>query len=150
MKEKLSQDKDSQEEVVGEFNSSLDNIIEKLSQDLVEMPKEPVEQRLDDNVDDDFLGFMYDTDDDASISDQAIEDVVVKNNDLQELVYNPTIYEEVVEEVVERANDQDESKFNQEVADDFFDDEEVKQARPSKRIRVTQEEMINDEKANKG
>nr|GEW57423.1 hypothetical protein [Tanacetum cinerariifolium] len=52
--------------------------------------------------------------------------------------------------VMEMTNDQDEALFDQEVADDSLDDEEVEQGRPSKRIRVTQEEMVKDEKAKKG
>nr|GEX43718.1 hypothetical protein [Tanacetum cinerariifolium] len=66
---------------------------------------------------DDYYGFMYDIDDDASISDQAIQDVVVRNNVPQEVVgdvvFNRVVYEEVVEEVVEMANDQDEALFDQ-------------------------------------
>ncbi|GKB40480.1 hypothetical protein Tco_0885422 [Tanacetum coccineum] len=63
----------------------------------------------------DFYGFVYDTDDDTSISDQAIEDVV-----------------------------------DQEVANDSLDNDEVKRERASKRIRVTQKEMVKDENAKNG
>ncbi|GJY46983.1 hypothetical protein Tco_0436046 [Tanacetum coccineum] len=56
---KLSQEKDSQEEALIEFNSALENILEKLIQE-------------NDNLDD-FYGFMYDTDDDASISGKSSE-----------------------------------------------------------------------------
>ncbi|GJV64366.1 hypothetical protein Tco_1475194 [Tanacetum coccineum] len=52
--------------------------------------------------------------------------------------------------ISDQANDQDEALFDQEVADESFNDEEVEQARPSKWIRVTQEEIIKDEKAKKG
>ncbi|GKD16107.1 hypothetical protein Tco_1205265 [Tanacetum coccineum] len=57
--EKLSQEKDSQEEALEEFNSKVDNILEKLSQEKDSL--------------DDFYGFMYDTDDDASISGKLSE-----------------------------------------------------------------------------
>ncbi|GJR16846.1 hypothetical protein Tco_0965373 [Tanacetum coccineum] len=107
----------------------MENILEKLSQ-----------EKYSPN---DFYGFMYDTDDDASISgkssehfgwdwpekdspDQAIKDVVVQNNVQQEVasevVFNPVVYEKVAEEVMEMANDQDEALSNQEVADDSLDD----------------------------
>ncbi|GJU48428.1 hypothetical protein Tco_1217983 [Tanacetum coccineum] len=99
--EKLIQEKDSQEEALGEFNSTLENVIKKLCQEK-------------DNPND-FYGFVYDTDDDTSISDQAIKDVV-----------------------------------DQEVANDSLDDDEVERGRASKRIRVTQEEMVKDKNAKKG
>ncbi|GJU63690.1 hypothetical protein Tco_1245525 [Tanacetum coccineum] len=68
MKGKLSQEKISQEEVVGELNETFDNIIEKLSQDHVEMPSEVVEQRMNDHVHNEIDGVIYDTNIDASIS----------------------------------------------------------------------------------
>nr|GEU36305.1 hypothetical protein [Tanacetum cinerariifolium] len=43
-----------------------------------------------------------------------------------------------------------EALSDQEVANDCLDDEHVKERRPSKRIRVTQEEMVKDEKLKKG
>ncbi|GJS91936.1 hypothetical protein Tco_0774572 [Tanacetum coccineum] len=128
----------------------------------------------------DFYGFMYDTDDDASISgkscehfgwdwpekdspgtevdwqddplqetedlfvglDQSIQVVVVQNNVQQEVarevVLYPPVHEDVVEEVIEMANGQAEALSAQEVADECLDDEQVKERRPSKRIRVTQ------------
>ncbi|GJY10993.1 hypothetical protein Tco_0379178 [Tanacetum coccineum] len=75
--EKLNHEKDSQEKALGEFDSTLENVLEKLSQEKDSL--------------DDFYGFMYDTNDDAIISDdpfhetedlsveldKAIEDVVV-------------------------------------------------------------------------
>ncbi|GKC73282.1 hypothetical protein Tco_1119165, partial [Tanacetum coccineum] len=48
------------------------------------------------------------------------------------------------------ANDQVEVLSNQEVADECLDDEQVEERRPSKRIRVTQEEMVKDENPKKG
>nr|GEV30105.1 hypothetical protein [Tanacetum cinerariifolium] len=111
MIDKLSQEKDSQEDAIGEFNSTMDNVIEKLSEEK--------------DSPDDFYGFLYDTDNDASIS-------------------------AVYEEVVEMASDQDESLFDQEVVNDSLDSEDVKQGRPIKRIRVTQKETLKDEMAKNG
>ncbi|GJZ82331.1 hypothetical protein Tco_0647504 [Tanacetum coccineum] len=57
-----------------EVESGTDKMKEKLIQDKDRSyrdAKEPVEQRLDDLVDDDFFGFMYDTDDDARSSKQC-------------------------------------------------------------------------------
>nr|GEY95177.1 hypothetical protein [Tanacetum cinerariifolium] len=68
MKWKLSQEKLSQEEVIGELNETFDNIIDKLIQDHVEMPSEAVEQRMNDHVHDEIDGVIYDTNVDASIS----------------------------------------------------------------------------------
>ncbi|GJY15763.1 hypothetical protein Tco_0386185 [Tanacetum coccineum] len=99
----------------------MDNVLEKLSQE----KDSPY----------DFSGFMYDTDDDASISV-----VVVQNN----------VHEEVAEEVIEMANDQAEALSDQEVTDECLDDEHVEERRPSKKIRVTQEEMVKDERPKKG
>ncbi|GKC06032.1 hypothetical protein Tco_0997642 [Tanacetum coccineum] len=81
--EKLSQEKDSQVEALKVFNSALDNVLEKLSQEK--------------DSPDDFYGFMYDTDDDASIEVAG------------EVVFYPPVHEEVVEEVMEMANDQSEA-----------------------------------------
>ncbi|GKA27107.1 hypothetical protein Tco_0713275 [Tanacetum coccineum] len=129
---KLNQEKDSEEEALEEFNSTLDNVLEKLSQE----KDSPY----------DFYGFMYDTDDDASISgkssdhfgwdwpekdspDQSIMVVVVKNNVQQEVagevVFYLPVHEEVAKEVMEMANDQAEALFDQELADDCLDDEQV-------------------------
>nr|GEV36779.1 hypothetical protein [Tanacetum cinerariifolium] len=71
--------------------------------------------------------------------------MVDQNNVQQEVVgevgFYRHVYEEVAEEVIEMANDQAEALSDQEVADDCLDDEQVEERRPSKRIRVTQEEM---------
>ncbi|GJT86612.1 hypothetical protein Tco_1068329 [Tanacetum coccineum] len=103
-------EKDSQEEALIEFNSTLENILEKLSQE-------------NDNLDD-FYGFMYDTNDDASISGKSSEhfdwDWPKKDSPYQDVV------------------------------DDSLDDEHVEEGRPSKRIRIPQEEMVKDEKPKKG
>nr|GEX70957.1 hypothetical protein [Tanacetum cinerariifolium] len=68
----------------------------------------------------------------------------------REVVSNPLVYEDVVEEVMEMANDQDEVLSDQEVADDSSDDEHIEEKRPSKKIRVVQEEIVKDERAKKG
>ncbi|GJR66396.1 hypothetical protein Tco_0012461 [Tanacetum coccineum] len=164
--EKLSQEKDSQEKAFEEFNLTLDNVLEKLIQEK--------------DSPDDFYCFMYDIDDDASISgkssehfgwdwpekdspgtevdwqddplhetddffvglDQSIQIVVVQSNVQQEVagevVFYPPIHEEVAEEVMKMVNDQAEAISDQEVADDYLDNEQVEEKRPSKRIRVTQ------------
>ncbi|GJV71565.1 hypothetical protein Tco_1491560 [Tanacetum coccineum] len=73
--------------------------------------------------------------------DQPIQLVVAQNN----------VHEGVAEEVIEMANDQAEAlSSDKEVTDECLDDEQVGESRPSKRIRVTQEEMVNDEKPKKG
>nr|GEW13569.1 hypothetical protein [Tanacetum cinerariifolium] len=59
LKEKLSKEEDTEEEAFKEFSLTLDNILEKLSQEN-ESP-------------DDFYGLMYDTYDDASISGKSCE-----------------------------------------------------------------------------
>ncbi|GJV09966.1 hypothetical protein Tco_1351507 [Tanacetum coccineum] len=107
-------EEDTEEEAFEEFSSTLDNVLEKLSQEN-ESP-------------DDFYGLMYDTDDDASISGKSW----------------------VAEEVIEMANDQAEAlSLDKEVTDECLDDEQVGESRPSKRIRVTQEEMVKDQKSKK-
>ncbi|GJX42142.1 hypothetical protein Tco_0257132 [Tanacetum coccineum] len=90
----------------------------------------------------DFLHFpLHETEDFFVGLDQPIQVVVVQNN----------VNEEVTEEVIEMANDQAEAlSSDQEVTDEYLDDEQVEERRPSKRIRVTQEEMVKDEKPKKG
>nr|GEU93128.1 hypothetical protein [Tanacetum cinerariifolium] len=107
VKEKLIQENDSQEEALGEFNSTLENVIKKLCQEK-------------DNPND-FYGFMYKTDDDASISDIFVE-----------------------------LDQADEDVVDEEVANDSLDNDEVERGRASKRIRVTQEVMVKVENAKKG
>ncbi|GKF62418.1 hypothetical protein Tco_0182472, partial [Tanacetum coccineum] len=99
--EKLNQEKDSQEEALEEFNSTLDNVLEKLShENIVQMT------------------FM--------------------------------VLKLIGKMIIKMANDQAEALSDQEVADDCLDDEQVKERRPSKRIRVTQEKMVKDKKPKKG
>ncbi|GJX74465.1 hypothetical protein Tco_0313060 [Tanacetum coccineum] len=97
-----------------EFNSTLDNALEKLSQEK--------------DSPDGFYGFMYDTDNDASISGksyQSIQVMVVQNNVQQEVAGEVVLYLPVHEDVVE-------------------------ERRPSKKIRVTQKEMVKVEEPKKG
>ncbi|GJU37235.1 hypothetical protein Tco_1185589 [Tanacetum coccineum] len=126
LREKLSQEEDTEEEAFKEFSSTLDNVLEKLSQENESL--------------DDFYGLMYDTDDDASISEKSCEHFVWDWD-------SP----EVAEEVIEMANDQAEAlSSDKEVTDECLDDEHVEERRPSKRIRVTQKEIVKDEKPKKG
>ncbi|GJV53605.1 hypothetical protein Tco_1449346 [Tanacetum coccineum] len=132
LREKLSQEEDTEEEALEVFNLTLDSVLEKLSQE----KDSPY----------DFYGFMYDTDDDASISGKSCEHFEVA----REVVLYPSVHEDVAEEVIEMANDQAEALSDQEVADECLDNEHVEERRPRKRIRVTQEEMVKDEKPKKG
>nr|GEW13080.1 hypothetical protein [Tanacetum cinerariifolium] len=122
-------EEDTEEEAFEEFSSTLDNVLEKLSQE----NKSP----------DDFYGLMNDTDDDASISGKSCEHFVWD--------WDSPVHEWVAEEVIEMANDQAKAlSSDKEVTDECLDDEQVRENRPSKRIRVTQEEMVKDEKLKKG
>ncbi|GJV02387.1 hypothetical protein Tco_1335956 [Tanacetum coccineum] len=139
LREKLSQEEDSEEEALEEFNSTLDNVLEKLSQEK--------------DSPDDFYGFMYDTDDDASISGKSYEHFGWDWDSPEvvgEVVLYPPVHEDVVEEVIKMANDQAKALSDQEVVDECLDDEHVEERRPSKRIRVTQGEMVKEEKPKKG
>nr|GEZ24588.1 hypothetical protein [Tanacetum cinerariifolium] len=121
LREKLRQDEDTEEEAFKEFSSTLDNVLEKISQE----NKSPY----------DFYSLMYDTDDDASISGKS---------------YLFVVHERVTEEVIEMANDQAEAlSSDKEVTDECLDDKQVGESRPSKRIRVTKEEMVKDQKSKK-
>ncbi|GJU47740.1 hypothetical protein Tco_1217295 [Tanacetum coccineum] len=109
---KLSQEEDSEEEAIKEFNSTLDNVLEKLSQDK-DSPN-------------DFMRL------------------------LERLFFYLPVHEDVAKEAIEMANDQAEALSDQEVANECLDDEQVEEIRPSKRIIVTQEEIVKDEKPKKG
>nr|GEW82808.1 hypothetical protein [Tanacetum cinerariifolium] len=68
----------------------------------------------------------------------------------QLVVAQSNVHGRVAEEVIEMANDQAEAlSSDKEVTDECLDDEQVGESRPSKRIRVTQEEMVKDEKPKK-
>nr|GEW40279.1 hypothetical protein [Tanacetum cinerariifolium] len=162
LREKIRQEEDTEEEAFEEFSSTLDNILEKLSQEN-ESP-------------DDFYGLMYDTDDDdASISGKSCEhfgqdwdspgtevdwqdDPLHETEDffveldqpIQLVVAQNNVHVGVAEEVIEMANDQAEAlSSDKEVTGECLDDEHVGESIPSKRIRFTQEE-IKDEKSKKG
>nr|GEV72225.1 hypothetical protein [Tanacetum cinerariifolium] len=116
-------EEDTKEQAFEEFSSTLDNVLEKLSQENKSL--------------DDFYGLMYDTDDDAIISEKSCEHFDWDWD-------SPG----VVEEVIEMANDQAETlSSDKEVTDECLDDEQVEKSRPSKRIRVMKEEMVKDEKS---
>ncbi|GJX68784.1 hypothetical protein Tco_0304511 [Tanacetum coccineum] len=118
-------EEDTEEEAFEEFSSILDNVLEKLSQEN-EGPN-------------DFYGLMYDTDDDASISGKSCEHFIWDWD-------SPG----VAEEVIEMAKDQAKAlSSDKEVTDECLDDEQVGESRPSKRIRVTKEEMVKDQKSKK-
>nr|GEV88690.1 hypothetical protein [Tanacetum cinerariifolium] len=125
LREKLHQEEDTEEQAFEEFSSTLDNVLEKLSREN-ESPN-------------DFYGLMYGTDDDASISRKSCEHFGWDCD-------SPG----VAKEVIEMANDQAKAlSSDKEVIDECLDDEQVGKSRPSKRIRVTQEEMIKDQKSKK-
>ncbi|GJT79544.1 hypothetical protein Tco_1053886 [Tanacetum coccineum] len=134
LREKLSQEEDTKEEAFEEFSSTLDNVLDKLSQE----NKSP----------DDFYGTEVDLQDDPLHEtedlfvglDQPIQLVVAQNN----------VHEGVTEEVIEMTNDQAEAlSSDKEVTDECLYDEWAGESRPSKRIRVTQEEMVMDQKSKK-
>ncbi|GKE08245.1 hypothetical protein Tco_1411796 [Tanacetum coccineum] len=120
-------EKDSQEEALIEFNSILENILEKLSQE-------------NDNLDD-FYGFMYDTDDDdASISGKSSDhfdwDWPEKDSLCTKVEWQDDPFHE--------------TKYLYVELDKAIEDVVVEEGRPSKRIIIHQEEMVKDEKPKKG
>nr|GEW95729.1 hypothetical protein [Tanacetum cinerariifolium] len=120
LREKLSQEEDSEEEALEEFNSTLDNVLEKLSQEKDKSCEHfgwdwPENDSTGTEVDwqDDPL---HETEDFFIGLDQSIQVVLVQNN----------VYEEVAEEVIEMANDQAEALSDQEVTNECLDDEQGK------------------------
>nr|GEU37587.1 hypothetical protein [Tanacetum cinerariifolium] len=133
---------DHEIKVLGEVNVELDSGGKKLKEKLIqeEDTKKEAFEEFSTEVDwqDDPL---HETKDFFVGLDQPIQVVVAQNN----------IHEKVAEEVIEMANDQAEAlSSNQEVNDECLDDKQVRERRPSKRIRVTQEDMVNDKKPKKG
>nr|GEW76719.1 hypothetical protein [Tanacetum cinerariifolium] len=114
LKEKLSQEEDTEEEAFEEFSSTLDNVLEKLSQEN-ESPYY-------------FYGLMYDTDDDASISEKSCE----------HFGWDWDSPDQPIQLVVAQNNVHEELSSDKEMIDECLDDEQVEERRPSKRIRVTQ------------
>ncbi|GJU05835.1 hypothetical protein Tco_1122265 [Tanacetum coccineum] len=120
--EKLSRETVSQEEALENFKWKVERDHEIKEKDCL----------------DDLYGFMYDTDDDASISGKSCEhfswdwDSPVHNNVQQEVAGEIVLYPPIDEDVAEEMMNNDEER------------------RPSKRIRVTQEEIVKDEKLKKG
>ncbi|GJZ24258.1 hypothetical protein Tco_0561717 [Tanacetum coccineum] len=150
LRDKLSQDEDSQEKALEEFNSTLDNILEELRQEK-DSPDDFMVLCIEVDWQDDPL---HETKDFFVGLDQSIHVIIVQNNVQQEVagevVLYPPVHEDVAKEVIEMANDHAEGLSDQEVADECLDDEQVKERRPSKRIRFIQEEMVKDEKPKKG
>ncbi|GJU61291.1 hypothetical protein Tco_1243126 [Tanacetum coccineum] len=129
LREKLSQKEDAEEEAFEKFSSTLDNVLEKPENDSLGTKADWQDDPLHES-ENFFVGL-----------DQLIQVVVAQNN----------VHEVVAEEVIEMANDQAEAlSSDQEVTDECLDDEHVEERRSSKRIRVAQEEMINNEKPKKG
>ncbi|GKB20897.1 hypothetical protein Tco_0854820 [Tanacetum coccineum] len=125
--DKLSQEKDSQQEALEKFKWKVvrDHKIKDSSGTEVDWQDDPLHE-----TEYFFVGL-----------DQPIHLVVAQNN----------VPEEVAKEVIEMANDQAEAlSSDKEVTDECLDDEQVDERIPSKRIRVTQEEMVKDEKPKKG
>ncbi|GKB38063.1 hypothetical protein Tco_0883005 [Tanacetum coccineum] len=150
LRDKLSQDEDSQEKALEEFNSTLDNILEELRPEK-DSPDDFMVLCIEVDWQDDPL---HETKDFFVGLDQSIHVIIVQNNVQQEVagevVLYPPVHEDVAEEVIEMANDQAEALSDQEVADECLDDEQVEERRLNKRIRFTQEEMVKDEKPKKG
>ncbi|GKB72404.1 hypothetical protein Tco_0933816, partial [Tanacetum coccineum] len=140
LRENLSQEEDTNEKDLKKFNSTLDN-------DWLEKDSQGIEVDWQYNP-------LHETEDFFIELDQSIQVVVVQNNVQQEVagevILYPPVHEDVAEEVIEMTNDQAKALSDQEVADERLDDEHVKERRPSKRIRVTQKEMVKDENLNKG
>nr|GEV81728.1 hypothetical protein [Tanacetum cinerariifolium] len=95
LREKLSQEEDTKEEALKEFNSTLTNGLEKLMESYVNWPEKdsPVTE-IDWQNDP-----LHENEDFFVRLDQLIQVVVVQNN----------VHEEVVEEVIEMDNDQAEA-----------------------------------------
>ncbi|GJT45871.1 hypothetical protein Tco_0954586 [Tanacetum coccineum] len=121
LRKKLSQEKDSEEEALEEFNLTLDNILEKLSQE-----KDSPETFMD-----------------WPEKDSPGTEVDWKDDPLHDTEY-------FFVGSLKWLNDQAKALSNQEVADECLDDEHVEEKGPNKRIRVTHEEMVKDEKPKKG
>ncbi|GJS78771.1 hypothetical protein Tco_0728652 [Tanacetum coccineum] len=80
---------------------------------------------------------LHETEDFFVGLDQPIQLVLAQNN----------VHKEVAKEVIEMANDQAEAlSSDKEVTNECLDDKQVEERRPSKRIRVTQEEMSGTQK----
>ncbi|GJY82586.1 hypothetical protein Tco_0495962 [Tanacetum coccineum] len=136
LREKLRQEEDTEEEAFEEFSSTLDNVLEKLSQEN-ESP-------------DDFYGLITEVDwQDDPLHES--EDLFVRlDQPIQLVVSQNNVHEGVAEEVIEMANDQVEAlSTDKELTDECLDDEQVGDSRPSNRIRVTKEEMTKDQKSKK-
>nr|GEY64175.1 hypothetical protein [Tanacetum cinerariifolium] len=123
LREKLRQEEDTEEQAFEEFSSTLDNVLEKLSQE-----NKSTEVDWQDDP-------LHETEDLFVRLDQPIQLVVSQIN----------VHEGVAEEVIEMANDQVEAlSSDKEVTDECLYDEQFGKSRLSKRIRVTKEKMVKD------
>nr|GEV56980.1 hypothetical protein [Tanacetum cinerariifolium] len=156
--EKLSQEKVSQQDalekfkwkvvhdyeikVLGEVNVELESSGNKLREKL-RQEEDTEEEAFEEfstevNWQDDPL---HETKDFFFGLDQPIQLVVAQNN----------VHKGVAKKVIEMANDQAEAlSSDKKVTGECLDDEHVEESRPNKRIKVTQEEMVKDEKSKKG
>ncbi|GKE55711.1 hypothetical protein Tco_1494896 [Tanacetum coccineum] len=131
--EKLSQEKVSQQEALEKFKWKV--VRDHESSILVGIGLRMIHHVLKVDWQDDLL---HETEDFFVGLDHPIHVVVAQKN----------VHEEVAKEVIEMANDQAEAlSSDKEVTDECLDDEHVEERRPSKRIKVTQEEMVKDKKA---
>nr|GEX99638.1 hypothetical protein [Tanacetum cinerariifolium] len=153
LREKLSQEEDTEEEALQEFNSTMANGLEKLSHE-----KDSA---------DDFYGFMYDKDDDASISGKSCEhfgwdwpekdspgtefdwqnDPLHENEDffvgLDQPIQVVAVQNNFHEEVIEMDNDQAEAlSSDREVTDECLDDEQVEKEDQARGLESTKKRWL--------
>ncbi|GJS40333.1 hypothetical protein Tco_0565376 [Tanacetum coccineum] len=133
-------ERDDEIKVLGEVNVELESCSKKLREKLLQK---------DDTEEEAFEEF-------SSTLDNVLEklshhvSILVGIGIHQLVVAQNNVHEGVAEKVIEMANDQAEVlSSDKEVNDECLDDEHVEESRLSKRIRVTQEEMIKDEKPKK-
>ncbi|GJS00947.1 hypothetical protein Tco_0317455 [Tanacetum coccineum] len=129
--------RDHEVKVLGEVNVELESASKKLREKLSQ-EEDTKEEAFEDMSGKSCEHFGWDWPE----NDSPDTKVVVSQNN---------VHEEVAEEVIKMANDQAKAlSYDQEVTGECLDDEHVEERRPSKRIRVTQKEMVNNEKPKKG
>nr|GEW54034.1 hypothetical protein [Tanacetum cinerariifolium] len=118
--------------VLGEVNVELESSSKKLREKLSQ--EEDTEEEV-------FEEFSLTLD---NVLEKLLDDFMV-------VLSQNNVHKEVAEEIIKMANDHaEELSSDQVVTDNYLDDEHVEERRPSKRIRVTQEEMVNDKNPKKG
>ncbi|GJS66114.1 hypothetical protein Tco_0680678 [Tanacetum coccineum] len=129
--EKLSQEKVSQEEALDKFNSMVESdeeikVLGEINVELESSPNKLIEKLSQKKtVQMTFIVFMYDMDDDASISEKSSETedfFVGLDQSIHIVVIQNKVHEDVGEDVMEMANDQAKALSDQEVVDDCLDD----------------------------